>query len=409
MAMNGPQVQAIVFDLDGTLLDTSCVDVPRSVGDWRGVRDAWRGVGEFEPAEGALTPAQAARTLAGRGVQIGVLTKSPQWYATELLKRFAIPYEALVTGSDQLAKKPETAALVAISKLLGLAADQVVFIGNDSDDHEAAAAAGGLAIGVEWEARPRPDWRRHWPDISLASADLLLDLDVDLGLLAEAVLMGKEPRWHYGTLARPAQGVWCCGRYFATADISRHHQHPLSELVLEAKDGAEAAARVGELMARAAAAPHWQTDRPGLVVSVPPQADQWDRFADIRAMVAAGFGARDGPGCVQMLREVDNYKRLSPAERARANQDRWAACDVGGEHVLLLDDTYAHGETTGAVANALRAAGAVQVDVLALAVAQEPQAEQCPSCGGRLKARTGPYGPFIGCGNYPGCRYTRNY
>lgn len=31
----------------------------------------------------------------------------------------------------------------------------------------------------------------------------------------------------------------------------------------------------------------------------------------------------------------------------------------------------------------------------------------CPLCGGKLAYRTGKYGKFIGCSNYPKCRYTR--
>jgi len=31
----------------------------------------------------------------------------------------------------------------------------------------------------------------------------------------------------------------------------------------------------------------------------------------------------------------------------------------------------------------------------------------CPSCDGTLIARHGTYGPFLGCGNYPKCRFTR--
>lgn len=31
----------------------------------------------------------------------------------------------------------------------------------------------------------------------------------------------------------------------------------------------------------------------------------------------------------------------------------------------------------------------------------------CPDCGGQLKEKTGKFGPFIGCSNYPKCEYTR--
>ena len=30
----------------------------------------------------------------------------------------------------------------------------------------------------------------------------------------------------------------------------------------------------------------------------------------------------------------------------------------------------------------------------------------CPCCGGKLVERNGKYGKFIGCSNYPKCRYT---
>ena len=38
----------------------------------------------------------------------------------------------------------------------------------------------------------------------------------------------------------------------------------------------------------------------------------------------------------------------------------------------------------------------------------EMQMEICPKCGGELVKRSGRYGKFFGCSNYPKCRYTRN-
>lgn len=34
--------------------------------------------------------------------------------------------------------------------------------------------------------------------------------------------------------------------------------------------------------------------------------------------------------------------------------------------------------------------------------------DNCPYCGGKLVQRNGPYGIFLGCSNYPECKYTRN-
>ena len=32
----------------------------------------------------------------------------------------------------------------------------------------------------------------------------------------------------------------------------------------------------------------------------------------------------------------------------------------------------------------------------------------CPKCGNKLVEKTGKYGNFIGCSNFPKCKYTRN-
>ena len=35
--------------------------------------------------------------------------------------------------------------------------------------------------------------------------------------------------------------------------------------------------------------------------------------------------------------------------------------------------------------------------------------KKCPKCGNRLIKRNGKYGIFLGCHNYPKCKYTTNY
>ncbi len=40
--------------------------------------------------------------------------------------------------------------------------------------------------------------------------------------------------------------------------------------------------------------------------------------------------------------------------------------------------------------------------------ANEIKLDICPFCGGKLVERKGPYGRFLGCINYPKCKYTRN-
>lgn len=41
------------------------------------------------------------------------------------------------------------------------------------------------------------------------------------------------------------------------------------------------------------------------------------------------------------------------------------------------------------------------------AIQKNMKIEICPKCGGELKQRNGKFGEFLGCSNFPGCRYTR--
>ena len=41
-------------------------------------------------------------------------------------------------------------------------------------------------------------------------------------------------------------------------------------------------------------------------------------------------------------------------------------------------------------------------------VIETERAGKCPDCGGELKNKNGKYGKFLGCSNYPKCKYTRN-
>ena len=42
-------------------------------------------------------------------------------------------------------------------------------------------------------------------------------------------------------------------------------------------------------------------------------------------------------------------------------------------------------------------------------LATEKLDETCPTCGGGLLIRTGRYGKFVACSNFPTCKYTRQY
>jgi HAD superfamily hydrolase (TIGR01549 family) len=409
-----PMVEAVIFDLDDTLLDTSVVSVARASGQWAIVKARLDRVEPFS-FDGIAIEEIPAR-LKATGLKIGVLTHSPGWYATALLDRLEIRADAIVTGSDGYAPKPDPTSLKALADELGVAIGECVYVGDLDIDVAAAAAAGAISVGVTWSKVAPASWRRWWPDVAISKPERLLEFEeLDrLRPLAEAVLAGVEPRWHWGTLMRLEQGLNGLGRYLTPEDIERFPDHALSHLVLDAKNDAAKAEQVAEIFARLAGRPSWRAKGPDLVVSVPPAPGaDLDRFAPVRSALAAALDARDGSGVLTMNFPVDDYKRQAHEVRRALNAGRFSAAAIDGGRVLLIDDVLTSGGQVEACREALLDAGAETVAVVALAATQDRLPEGCPLCGGRLRiyhrGRDGR--PFVGCPNYftpLRCPYTRD-
>ena len=191
--MAGRWPQAVLFDLDGTLVDSApdihaalnetlasygeppftLEAVTRMVG--RGVpvliERAWEGLGKsidpaerdrmvarflaiYEPRATELTTltagaSEATRALVDAGIPIGVVTNKPEAATREILSHFGLSelMQVVVGGDAGPAKKPDPGLLLLACERLGLAVDQVVFVG-DSENDVAAAKAAGMAVVV---------------------------------------------------------------------------------------------------------------------------------------------------------------------------------------------------------------------------------------------------------------------
>jgi HAD superfamily hydrolase (TIGR01549 family) len=406
-------IEAVIFDLDETLLDTSTLRQARQQQHWSDVIRRLDEVRSYQLPDAAVEVTDLPLRLREAGVRVGVLTASPRHYAEALLEHFGISYDALVTGSDGYAAKPDPAGLLAIAEQVGVAIAKCAYVGDLDTDVATAVSAGALAVGVCWSTRPPLSWRRWWPELAIAEPGRLLELAEGerLRLLAEATLDGSEAEWHWGTLAAVEEGVFACGRYFQTGD-SRHLSSPLSRLILTAKDDPQAAAQVADLLTRLSANPAW----PGFdrVCSVPPKPGaDYDRFSLVRERVADAFDAVDGVGSLEMLFDVPDYKHLSHDERRARNADRFRACGVAGERVLLIDDVVTSGGQAEACRAVLRAAGSGGVVIVGLGLTQDALPELCPQCGEgilRVYRRSSDGRPFLGCANWrrTGCSYKRD-
>jgi HAD superfamily hydrolase (TIGR01549 family) len=400
---------ALIFDLDETLLDTSMLRTDRRPGRWRQL--ALR-LDEVQPYADPQASVQVADLPAGAreiGFPIGILTDSPRWYAERLLGEFDIRYDALLTGSDGYAPKPDPSSLRALAAQLGTPVERCIVVGEEATDFGAAFSCGALCFGVSWSRHAPSTWRRRWPDVAVEGpAQFLEALENPRSRLpfAEALLGGEQPAWHWGSLLRLGDGIFGAGRYYTRSD-SRHPGDRLSRLIIRAKSERRAAARVGKLLGELATAPRRGTTV-DLVTSVPPKPGEGhDRLAQMRAALAAATSAVESGEVLRQRFDDPDYKRRHAHARPRRVLGRFAARALSGEHVLLLDDVITSGAQVRECRRQLLARGAGRVTVLVLGVTQEALSRCCPVCNGTLRLVTsGPYGDFIGCSNYRrGCRY----
>ena len=96
------------------------------------------------------------RELNARGVPISVLSNKPQYF-TELCVRHHLPdftFRPLFGQRDHVVRKPDPAGAVEIARELGLETSDVLFVGDTRTDMETAVAAGMIPVGVSWGFRP---------------------------------------------------------------------------------------------------------------------------------------------------------------------------------------------------------------------------------------------------------------
>jgi phosphoglycolate phosphatase len=93
----------------------------------------------------------ALERLARRGVKLGLCTNKPVAHTRVILERLELAaYFAAVVGGDSLAvRKPDPAPLLATLAPLGAAPARSVFVGDSVTDRDTARAAGVRAVLVE--------------------------------------------------------------------------------------------------------------------------------------------------------------------------------------------------------------------------------------------------------------------
>lgn len=211
---------AVIFDLDGTLLDTlddladsanealvGCGYAPHPVeayrlfvgegmavlmerilpAESRSPEEVARLLAVYREAYGRRWRAKSRpyagiepllRDLAERGLPLAVLSNKPQANTELCMGHFLGEHRfARIFGQrEEVPRKPDPAGALEIAVGLGLDPGEILFVGDTATDMETARAAGMVPVGVLWGFRGEEELRRHGARHVVAHPEEILGL-----------------------------------------------------------------------------------------------------------------------------------------------------------------------------------------------------------------------------------------
>jgi HAD superfamily hydrolase (TIGR01549 family) len=140
----------------------------------------WRGIPRPEQFTAVAGTVDSLRDLAEKGLVLGIVTSRSRKDAEAYLAQYSLDglFRAVVTRDDVKRLKPHPIPMLRAAEALGLPASQCVMVGDTGVDVRSAKAAGALAVGVLCGFGERDDFE---------NADLVLESPAQLSEWLQAV------------------------------------------------------------------------------------------------------------------------------------------------------------------------------------------------------------------------------
>lgn len=147
-------MRSIIFDLDLTLVDTTCLEHYRHNRDWKG---AYSRIPDTTLYTGLQEVLEIIRK---NNVPCAIVSTSPRPYIENIVAYHNLPIQHIVSYHDAKPIKPHPAQMLKALELLGQPAHRVTSFGDRVIDIDASNAAGIESIACFWGTKERKELLR---------------------------------------------------------------------------------------------------------------------------------------------------------------------------------------------------------------------------------------------------------
>jgi phosphoglycolate phosphatase len=122
--------------------------------------------------------AELLDALTARGIPMAVLTNKPQEFAELCMKAFLPAWDFALTLGQMpgVPVKPDPAGPRQVIRHLGVAPEEILYLGDTAVDMRTAVGAGMFPVGVTWGFRPEDELRASGAAVIIDHPMELLDL-----------------------------------------------------------------------------------------------------------------------------------------------------------------------------------------------------------------------------------------